>query len=145
MGAKGDKEIGAMQAALAALSSLQPDEQSRVLGWLADKLKITPAAHQAAADAAQALGTSPHALTPAGAAPKPKAFLAQKKPSTDVERVTCLAYYLTHYRDTAQFKTRDLTALNKEAAQPKLSNAAFAASNTLNLVIFHQIISTHGE
>src|SRR5689334_20180124 len=28
----------------------------------------------------------------------PKEFMAEKAPATDVERVACLAYYLTHYR-----------------------------------------------
>src|SRR6266851_5769825 len=29
----------------------------------------------------------------------PKGFLFQKQPHTDIERVACLAYFLTHYRD----------------------------------------------
>ena len=32
--------------------------------------------------------------------PSPKQFLSEKQPRTDVERVACLAFYLTHYRDT---------------------------------------------
>jgi hypothetical protein len=59
----------------------------------------------------------------------PKEFLMQKQPQTDVERVTCLAYYLTHYRDTPYFKTIDISTLNTEAAQPKFSNAAVAVNN----------------
>ncbi len=30
--------------------------------------------------------------------PSPKEFLFEKRPSTDVDRVACLAYFLTHYR-----------------------------------------------
>src|SRR5687767_3371055 len=37
----------------------------------------------------------------------PKAFLAQKKPQTDIERIACLAYYLTHYIEMPHFKTID--------------------------------------
>jgi hypothetical protein len=66
-------------------------------------------------------------------APSPKEFLLQKQPKTDVERVACLAYYLAHYRDTAQFKTLDLAKLNTEAAQPKFSNAASAAKNAVKM------------
>jgi len=61
----------------------------------------------------------------------PKEFLREKLPKTDVERVACLAYYLTHYRNLQFFKTLDLSALNTEAAQPKFSNAAVAVNNAM--------------
>jgi len=54
----------------------------------------------------------------------PKDFLLQKQPKTDVERAACLAYYLTHYRETPHFKTLDLSLLNTEAGQIKFSNTA---------------------
>src|SRR5439155_22512377 len=59
----------------------------------------------------------------------PKQFVAQKRPTTDTERVAVLAYYLTHTRGTTEFKTKDISALNKEAAQRAFSNTAFAVSN----------------
>jgi hypothetical protein len=59
----------------------------------------------------------------------PKEFLMQKQPRTDVERVACLGYYLTHYRDTPHFKTLDISKINTEAAQPKFANAANAVDN----------------
>jgi restriction endonuclease Mrr len=62
-------------------------------------------------------------------APSPKEFMFQKQPKTDVERITCLAFYLTHFRDTPHFKTIDLGKLNTEAAQIKFSNTAYAAEN----------------
>jgi hypothetical protein len=58
-----------------------------------------------------------------------KEFLFQKQPKTDVERVACLAYYLTHYRSTPHFKTVDISNLNTEAAQIKFSNTAVAVNN----------------
>lgn len=58
-----------------------------------------------------------------------KEFLRDKQPITDVERVTCLAYYLAHYRDIPHFKTVDIAALNTEAAQPKFSNTSVAVDN----------------
>jgi hypothetical protein len=62
----------------------------------------------------------------------PKQFMAAKRPQTDVERITCLAYYLAHARGEPHFKTRDLTALNTEAAGSRFSNAAQASNNALN-------------
>lgn len=62
----------------------------------------------------------------------PKDFLFQKQPNTDVDRVACLAFYLTHYRDTPHFKTIDISSLNTEAAQIKFSNTAYAVANATN-------------
>lgn len=62
----------------------------------------------------------------------PKEFLFQKQPKTDVERVACLAFYLTHYRDTPHFRTVDISKLNTEAAQIKFSNTAYAVANASN-------------
>lgn len=59
----------------------------------------------------------------------PKEFLFQKQPKTDIERVACLAFYLTHYRDTPFFKTFDISKMNTEAAQIKLSNPTVAVDN----------------
>lgn len=50
----------------------------------------------------------------------------------ETERVVCLAYYLMHHRDTPKFKTRDLTDLNRKAAQPRLSNPSVTARNATN-------------
>ncbi len=61
----------------------------------------------------------------------PKTFMATKKPMFDVERITCLAYYLSRYRGVTQFKTRELTDLNTEASQPRFSNSAVAARNAV--------------
>jgi hypothetical protein len=64
--------------------------------------------------------------------PSPKEFLFEKRPQTDVERIACLAYYLTHFRGMPHFKTLELAKLNTEAAQPKFSNTAYAATNAAN-------------
>ena len=63
--------------------------------------------------------------------PTPKEFMLQKQPSTDIERVACLAYYLTHYRDTPEFNTIDINKLNTEAAQTKLSNSSYAVNDAV--------------
>jgi hypothetical protein len=58
-----------------------------------------------------------------------KDFVMQKQPRTDVERVACLAFYLTHYRGSRFFKTLDISKLNTDAAQVKFANPAYAVAN----------------
>ncbi|WP_424946484.1 hypothetical protein [Candidatus Spongiihabitans sp.] len=60
----------------------------------------------------------------------PKEFLMEKKPFTNVERVVCLAYYLTHFRGARHFKTLDISKLNTEAAQSKFANPTVALNDT---------------
>ena len=57
--------------------------------------------------------------------------MRDKAPQSNLERAACLAYYLTHYRDTPYFKTLDISALNTEAAQPKFSNASVAVEDAM--------------
>jgi hypothetical protein len=61
----------------------------------------------------------------------PKEFILEKEPKTDLERLTCLGYYLTHYRNHPYFKTEDLSKLNTDAAQRQFSNAAYTAKNAV--------------
>jgi hypothetical protein len=130
MAAKPDGEVKAMDAAFNALSSLKPDEKRRVLTWLWEKLEVGGAAPGATQVAANAPGvnTTTAGTTPPGS-PTAKSFLAQKDPKTNAERITCLAYYLTHYKATPRFKTKQLVAANVDAAQPKFSNPAVAVMN----------------
>lgn len=59
----------------------------------------------------------------------PKQFLNEKQPANDIERIVCLAYFLTHFRSMAEFKTLDISKLNTEAAQPKFSNPSVPVEN----------------
>jgi hypothetical protein len=74
----------------------------------------------------------------------PKEFMLQKNPITDAERVVCLAYYLTHYRNQPEFKTLDISKLNTEAAQIKFSNPTVAVDNATNQSYF-LIAATKGN
>ena len=81
----------------------------------------------------------------------PKDFLFGKRPTTDVDRVACLAYYLTHYRDSARFKTTDISKLNTEAAQIKFSNPSAALNNAIRAGLLtstargERQLTAHGE
>lgn len=73
----------------------------------------------------------------------PKEFMMEKQPRTDVERVACIGYYLTHYKGTPHFKTLDISKMNTEAAQPKFSNAANAVDNATKLG--YLVLATKGN
>src|SRR3989442_956207 len=62
----------------------------------------------------------------------PKHFLKAKLPKTDVQRVACLAFYLTHARNQPQFDTEAITKLNTEALGTRLSNPSAAVNNATN-------------
>lgn len=116
-----------------ALSKLDQAAQARVLRSVITLFEIplgpSPSGATTAASGAAMLVNPPFS----GAedrSPSPKEFLHDKRPSTDVDKIACLGYYLTHYRNTPHFKTLDLSQLNTEAAQVKFSNAAQAVENS---------------
>jgi hypothetical protein len=132
--ASDEAEFEALTSLVRVLQKLSPEARTRVLGAVVTFLAIPPV---------RGLSTAHAGALPTGGAqeradvprfsedrtPSPKDFLFEKRPQTDVERITCLGYYLTHYRDTPHFKTLDISKLNTEAAQLKLSNAAYAVDN----------------
>ncbi|MEU6384620.1 hypothetical protein ABZ847_13705 [Streptomyces bauhiniae] len=123
-------ELKAMHTSFAVLSPLESEVQTRAVRWLLDALGMNAHAMLAEAptdDAATANAAA--ASSSAGAVPTPRSFMSQKKPDSLVERIACLAYYLTVYRDEAHFKTSDLVSLNTEAAAQKFGNASRDADN----------------
>jgi hypothetical protein len=115
---------------MSMLNGLPPDQRERVLStvetFFAGSTRMHSAVPRQAFDFHSESMIAPFSED---RSLSPKAFIMQKQPRTDVERVACLAYYLTHYRDMPHFKTIDLSKLNTEAAQPKFSNAAVAVDN----------------
>src|SRR5439155_14456543 len=121
-----------LRTILDKFEKLSQDDRRRVLESVATFYSILLPTSQRLA------GVSPERQTEGGLPAfstdlsiSPKEFLLQKQPRTDVERIACLAYYLTHFRDQPHFKTLDLTQLNTEAAQPKFSNAAYSTNNAV--------------
>jgi hypothetical protein len=126
-------DVEALSTIVGVLKQLDPQAQNRVLHAVQTFLGL-PALPRVAAEAEEAPSTSAHRHDfSRDRAASPKEFMRDKQPSTDVERVACLAYYLTHYRDTPHFKTIDISTLNTEAAQPKFSNASVAVDNARGL------------
>ena len=126
-----DKEFAVIQTCLNALEPLEEERRSFALQMILSRLgsSIAPAGANGMAGR-PAGGAVAHSAANVGTMTS-KEFLRTKKPTTDVERITVLAYYLTHNRSTPHFKTQDLTALNTEAGGDKFSNAAFTAANAV--------------
>ena len=124
-----DSELTAMASAHDALAGLDPEQQRRVLAWLAQKLNLIGALPPAQQIGGSTMTARVPSSQPTGALGLPKQFVAQKRPATDTERVAVLAYFLTNARSTSEFKTKDVSAVNKEAAQRAFSNAAYAVDN----------------
>lgn len=130
-------------AILDMLHGLEREEITHVLATVQTWLRISPAALQDTEGGVGRLVSERSSVSQIGEqaatdAPfsaredvSPKEFLLQKQPVTDVERVVCLAYYLTHYRLTPHFKTVDLSKLNTEAAHRKLSNPPQSAKDAV--------------
>ena len=134
----GQRAFVALQTVIAALHELDPEQRQRVLDAASTFLGIRPA-NRPPTSATQ---PPPFALVAEGKTSSPfsedtsmsvKQFIMEKSPKTDVERIACLAYYLTHFKATPHFKTLDISLLNTEAAQPKFSNTAYSTNNAVKL------------
>lgn len=126
-------ETDAMAACFDALKDLTPEEQGRALDWLRSKLAI-PIGATAQTGSPQlstgGLGVTHLATTVSqGGKVSPKIFMAQKRPNSDVERVTCLALYLSQYEGKTEFKAKDISGLNTRAAGTRIGNVSQALKN----------------
>lgn len=121
--------------AIAELSDLSEEDRGRALrainSYFGSTVAVPTNQPAIGSPPASAVAQNRSNSFSADRSPGPKEFLHEKAPQTDVERVACLAYYLSQYRDTPHFKTVDLTKINTEAAQHKFSNASFATANAM--------------
>ena len=124
------EELSTLQSVLSLLQTLEPNARQRILATVSAFYGFVPYTSPVRpSNAPQSTPLASSSGFSTDRTPSPKDFLFEKRPQTDVDRIACLAYYLTHYRDTPHFKTLDLSKLNTEAAQLKLSNAAYATDN----------------
>lgn len=131
------KERTALQTIIEVLSDLPQEAQRRLLTAASVFLDIGDAnignrASEVAVQDRASLANSQQRYSFTGHSDlSPKDFVLEKRPQTDVDRIACLAFYMTHYRDTPHFNTTDLRELNSEAAQVNFSNPTQAANNAL--------------
>lgn len=125
-------EFEALQIVIGKLRPYGDEARRRILEAAATFLKIKNpvAAPMPTGGTDQWIGPAkPTSSFSEDRAMSPKEFLFEKRPQSNVERIACLAYYLTHYRETPFFKTLDLSKLNTEAAQPKFANSTMAVND----------------
>jgi hypothetical protein len=126
-------EVAALGTVIDALDPLEENKRLWVLQTAASRFSLTmnPAVSGGGnppKGADNPLGPSTDKIA-GGTEISPQSFIRAKNPTTDVQRIACLAYYLTKHRNTTRFKTKQLTDLNTEAKSPNFSNAAVAVNN----------------
>ncbi|MEV4506441.1 hypothetical protein [Streptomyces klenkii] len=125
-------ELQAMQSAYAALRLLDEDAKARSVRWLIEVFRVPP--HTASRPPLIPSPAADGSALPSDGAgvqapPNPREFMSRKKPGSQVERVACLAYYLTKYRGATSFKTGEIVTLNMEAAAPRFGNPSRAVDH----------------
>ncbi len=131
------KELEALGTVLNALGSLDEIQRRFVLRTATERFGLGGSSALTTPQqlAAQANGwkdpRTPNGVVSPGQLDglSPKDFLRLKKPTSELQRMVCLAYYLANARELPHFKTTDLTALNTEAAAQRFSNASATVNN----------------
>ncbi len=133
-------DLDALTEIISSLKKLNRDDQKRTLQAVATFLGIAlQGSNKPSAVHGTPVSYSENENSPTFSENRdlsPKDFMHDKAPRTDVERVACLGYYLTHYQNTNHFKTLDISTLNTEAAQPKFSSASVAVDNATKAGLF---------
>ncbi|MEQ9408200.1 MAG: hypothetical protein RIK87_10765 [Fuerstiella sp.] len=124
-------EIDALASVLGALEGLEPEQQAFVYKTAGERLglNVPLQKHRSNRTESRIEDDVDDDHVDRDDSLTVKQFMREKQPKTDAERVTCLAYYLTHHRDEPKFKTKSITLLNTEAAQPKMTNPSQTMKN----------------
>jgi len=131
---RSDDDLKVLNEVLAAFGRLKPDRREKILSIVAtyygvkapEAISVLAAPHHGDATRSEPSFSEDRSISP-------KQFMLEKQPKTDVERVACLAYYLTHYRGIQNFNALDVSKLNTEAAQVKFADASVALANATKL------------
>jgi hypothetical protein len=130
-----DQELAAVKTVYGALAPLEDKGRQFVLKTVTDRLGAPTPSNREASGSTRVEPQDPPAARPNPPAASLRSaetlieFLRQKRPLTEVQRIACLAYYLTHNKRQPQFKTKDLTKLNTDAKQTGMSNPSMTVMN----------------
>jgi hypothetical protein len=123
------QELEALGAILKALGPLSEEARKFVLRTASDRLGIASVLDTPKDRSGSVSNTNSTPQSGGLEGTSPKDFLRAKRPLTELQRIVCLAFYLTNALGKRHFKTQDLTALNTEAAGGKFSNASMTVQN----------------
>jgi hypothetical protein len=123
------QELEALGSVLKALGPLSEEARKFVLRTVSDRLGISSIVDTPKGRTGSVSNSNSSPQSGGLEGTSPKDFLRAKKPLTEMQRIVCLAFYLTYAREKRHFKTQDLTALNTEAAGGKFSNPSMTVQN----------------
>lgn len=116
---KEDKELMAIDRILDAFNDVADNRKQHVLEYVRERLNITE--------------QQPPAATPYGSKPQLQnkslsidAFIRDKKPSTDYQRIAALGYYMQNNEQKVEFNRKDLVNANTRARQTRFTNISQA-------------------
>jgi hypothetical protein len=126
----------ALSALIKALTPLDEEQRQRVLMAASAFFNIGMSTLNQNHTVSYSTPDSRHTRPSFSSSPivSPKEFLLSKQPRTDVERIACLAFYLTHFRDIPYFKTLDLAKLNTEIVEIDRSLKAIFEEQPVELI-----------
>jgi hypothetical protein len=137
-----DKEFVGANKAYQALKDLSEAEQRRALRFAAEKLGLGVDAVLSTGTGGNVTPTPPFSPVVTGIQQIPggserpavnkqaaKAFLKTKAPTSDVQRVACLAYFLLQ-EGIDSFKSKDLSQLNRDGHGMTVHNMSQAVENS---------------
>ena len=151
MGAKKSSPAEALKAVIETLDSLEASEKQWVLQSAANLWSVTLASGAPGAAAGSGSGGVGGAAANLGSGANgqqvvnpqdPKSFIKLKNPQSETQRVTCLAYFLSNFRNTPAFKAKEIIALNTESRGPAF-NVPRAVNNAANAK--HKYLSSVGQ
>lgn len=119
-----DTELRLLQEILVALRHLNGNSRKKLVRTILAYFEMSPSDLVGPGFYNSFVGHSNQAMSP-------KEFIQSKQPINDTERVACLAYYLKHYLHTSQFKSADITRVNREAGQRKFVSTTKAIGGAL--------------
>lgn len=112
---KVDKELSAITKILEAFGDVGVERRQYVLEYVRERLKL-PQSTASTKLNPQPVGQS----NPTSVA----AFVREKKPTNNYQKIAVLAYYMQKYENKDEFLLSDLVAANTKAKQTKIGNAA---------------------